>query len=121
LAAIFLSKYNNWLHGHPGCGLYNLNMTNANISVTLYGSSKICRSQVGIFYHYKGTDQSKHKTVLVKQVSTAPGNVQNTYREVQGVKCPGIGSTVSLQIAEVGPLYTQGPHLDVGQTPLIGY
>jgi hypothetical protein len=32
---------------------------------------------------------------------------------VQGVKCPGIGSTVSLQIAEVGPLSTQGPHLDV--------
>jgi hypothetical protein len=42
---------------------------------------------------------------FVKQVSTAPGNVQNTYREVQAVKCPGIGSTISLQIAEVGPLY----------------
>jgi hypothetical protein len=49
------------------------------------------------------------------------GSAQFNYKVLQRCTCAGLGLRCLSPVADVWPLYTQGSHLDVGQTPLIGW
>jgi hypothetical protein len=49
------------------------------------------------------------------------GSAQFNYKVLQRGNCPGLGLKGLSPVADVWSLYTQGSHLDVGQTLLIGW
>ena len=49
------------------------------------------------------------------------GSAQVNCKVFKRCNCPGLGLKWLPSVADVWSFYTHGPHLDVGQTPLIGW